>query len=179
MNARLRSTKQADLVGNQVPSKSTTTKIDGAIDPSAMSKSKSKDLTIDSIAQKAGRQADIAGDGATKIATNVIGAIAAAAAEGIDGVASLGSTSMRRVLKERLGNAHRSNRGIQVEVGIREAIVDIELTVVYGFRIPEIAKTIRQRSGSDLLRYAGLLAREINIKVVAIEFPARLYERVP
>ena len=111
--------------------------------------------------------------GITNVGPEVVGAIAGVAAQAVEGVASLGATSLRRTLNERLGNAERQARGVGVEVGRREAIVDINLRVVHGYSIPKIVVEVRYRVADSLLRYAGLVVKDINIRVVGMEFPAK------
>ena len=116
--------------------------------------------------------------GTTNIQPEVIGAIAGVAAQAVEGVASLGTTSLRRTLSERLGGAERRSRGVEVEVGIREAILDINLRVVYGHSIPAVVVAVRRGVAERLLTLAGLVAKEINVRVVGLEFPARMPGRV-
>ena len=116
--------------------------------------------------------------GTTNIEAEVIGTIAGVAAQSVDGVASLGTTSLRRTIRERLGGAERRARGVEVEVGKREVILDINLRVVYGHSIPHTVVSVRQVVADRLLRLCGLEAKEINVKVTGIGFPARLPGRV-
>jgi len=116
--------------------------------------------------------------GTTNIEAEVIGAIAGVSAQAVQGVASLGTTSLRRTLRERLGAAERKARGVEVEVGTREAILDINLTVVYGYSIPSIVVQVRQNVADRLLNLCGLISKEINIRVIGIDFPGRMPGRV-
>jgi uncharacterized alkaline shock family protein YloU len=92
------------------------------------------------------------------------------AAKEVEGVASVGKGTVRRMLAERLGGAEGKARGVQVEVGAIEAIVDLSLNVVYGFNIPKIIATVRSKVASRLFDLAGLDAKEINVHIVGIEF---------
>ena len=116
--------------------------------------------------------------GMTNIQPEVIGAIAGVAAQAVDGVASLGTTSLRRTLSERLGGAERRARGVEVEVGTREAILDISVRVAYGHSIPAVVATVRKAVAARLLTLCGLVAKEINVRVVGMEFPDRMPGRV-
>ena len=82
--------------------------------------------------------------GETRINEEVIGAIAGVAAREIAGVSSLGTRSIRRTVAERVAGTEKRARGVEVEAGRREAIVDIELRVVYGFSIPEAVISVRR-----------------------------------
>ena len=116
--------------------------------------------------------------GMTNIQPEVIGAIAGVATQSIDGVASLGTTSLRRTLSERLGGAERRARGVEVEVGTREAILDISVRVAYGHSIPTVVAAVRRAVAANLLTLCGLVAKEINVRVVGMEFPDRMPGRV-
>ena len=116
--------------------------------------------------------------GQTEIDDDVIGAIAGIAAREIEGVASLGANSIRRAISERVGGDERQSRGVGVEAGHREAILDIDLRVIYGFSIPEIVMKVRQNVARRVLEMCGLVAKEININVTSIEFTDKLPTRV-
>ncbi len=111
--------------------------------------------------------------GETSIDDEVIASVAGVAAQEVEGVASLGRTSVRRSVAEALGTAERRARGVEVEVGKKEAIVDLALNVIYGFSIPKIVIEVRKKVATRLLEVAGLVAKEINVQVVGIEFPER------
>lgn len=112
--------------------------------------------------------------GETVIEDEVIEAIAGVAATEVKGVASLGTSSIRRTLSERLGGAERRARGVDVEHGKKEAILDITINVVYGFSVPEIVIEVRRNVASRVLELVGLVAKEINVQVAGIEFPERM-----
>ena len=116
--------------------------------------------------------------GETEINDEVIGAIAGVAAREIDGVASLGTNSIRRTIAERLGNAEQRARGVDVEAGRREVILDIDLRIVYGFSLPETVIKVRQNVARHILDLCGLVSKEINVNIVGIEFPDRVPSRV-
>ena len=116
--------------------------------------------------------------GETEINDDVIGAIAGIAAREIEGVASLGANSIRRTISERVGGGERQSRGVEVEAGRREAILDIDLRVIYGFSVPEIVIKVRQNVARRVLEMCGLVTKEININVTSIEFAEKLPTRV-
>ena len=116
--------------------------------------------------------------GETEINDEVIGSIAGVAAREIDGVSSLGTSSIRRTIAERVGGVETRSRGVGVEAGRREAILDIDLRVIYGYSIPETVVKVRQNVARRVLEMCGLVAKEININVVGIEFPDRMPGRV-
>ena len=116
--------------------------------------------------------------GVTDINDDVVGAIAGKATREIEGVSSLGTSSIRRSIAERVGGADQRARGVAVEAGKREAILDIELRIIYGFSIPETVVKVRHNVARRVIELCGLVAKEININVVGIEFPDRESSRV-
>lgn len=117
------------------------------------------------------RMEEITVGGTTNIQPEVICAIAGEVAGGVEGVASLGTTSLGRTVRERLGSNERRGRGVEVEVGTREAILGINFRIVYGYSIPAVVATIRKDVAGTLLTLCGLVAKEINVRVVGMEFP--------
>jgi uncharacterized alkaline shock family protein YloU len=117
--------------------------------------------------------------GETIIEDEVVASIVGIAAMEVEGVAHLGKASIRRSLTERLVGAEAKARtGVEVEVGKKEAIVDVTLGVIYGFNIPNIAIDVRKKVASRLLEITGLVAKEINVDVASIEVPAKMVEKV-
>ncbi len=128
--------------------------------------------------QEVAQLGDIRVGGETLIEDEVIGAIAGVAVHEIEGVASLGARSLRRAIAERVGGGEEKARGVEVEAGSREAILDLDLRVIYGFSIPEVVIKIRQLVAQRVLEMAGLITKEININVVGMEFPDKAPGRV-
>jgi uncharacterized alkaline shock family protein YloU len=116
--------------------------------------------------------------GETSINDDVIASIVGVAAKEVEGIASLGTPSVRRSLAERIGGAQTRARGVGVEAGKREAILDISVSVVYGFNIPRVVIELRKTVATRLLELAAIVAKEINVKVTAIEFPERMPGRL-
>ena len=116
--------------------------------------------------------------GETNINDEVIGVIAGIAAREIEGVASLGTSSFRRAVAERVGGREQGARGVGVEAGRREAILDINIKVVYGCSIPDTVIQVRRCVASKVLELCGLITKEININVVGLEFPQKPAGRV-
>ena len=112
--------------------------------------------------------------GATIIEDEVVAEIIGLAAKEVEGVVNLGKSSIRRKLTGHLpGAQEKTSRGVGVEVGEKEAIVELDLDVLYGFNIPEVVNEVRKKVASRLLEITGLVAKEINVHVIGIEFPKK------
>jgi len=112
--------------------------------------------------------------GETSIDDEVVAAITGMAAKEVEGVSKLGSRSLRRTVAERVAGANDHARGVEVEAGRKEAILDLEMRVLYGFSVPEIVIKVRQLVAQRVLQLLGLVTKEINIRVVGIDFPDRM-----
>ena len=110
--------------------------------------------------------------GITEIEGRVIAAIAGHVAENIEGVASIGKSGIVRAVTSILASeATEKASGVDVEAGRRESILDINLTVTYGYSIPNIVKEVREAVAKEIFDHVGLVAKEINVVVTSIEFP--------
>lgn len=112
--------------------------------------------------------------GTTTIADTVVSTIAGLATKEIQGVNGLGSGASRTVgaLRERIPGAHPNySQGVTVEVGEKQAAVDVSVIVDYGVAIADVASAIRQNVISSVERMTGLQVTEVNITVVDIHLP--------
>lgn len=111
--------------------------------------------------------------GTTTIADSVVAKIAALAAREIDGVARLGgaaSGAIGGVVGAFRSDEHRTD-GVAVEVGERQAAVDLSMTVRYPASIHEIAESVRQTVRQRINSMTGLEVTEVNISVTDLDFP--------
>ncbi|MBW3580442.1 MAG: Asp23/Gls24 family envelope stress response protein [Actinobacteria bacterium] len=107
--------------------------------------------------------------GRTTIADAVVAKIAGIAAREIAGVHNMGSGTARAVgaLRERLPGAARSSitQGVNVEVGERQAAVDVDIVCEYGVRIVDVANAVRRNITERIEDMTGLEVTEVNIAV--------------
>ena len=108
--------------------------------------------------------------GKTAIADSVVAKIAGLACREIDGVHEMGTGLSRRlgVLKDKLpvgGSQPSAARGVQVEVGERQAAVDLDIVVVYGASIVDVANAVRENVIGRVEAMTGLEVTEVNVTV--------------
>lgn len=139
-----------------------------------MDESKIKEHEMGDRLEELERVEEIMVGGETSIDDEVIAAIAGVAAQEVEGVASMGSTSIRRSLSKTFGRTEKRSSGVEVEHGKKEAIVDLTIHVIYGFNIPNMIINVRKNVAIRLLDLCGLVAKEINVSVAGIEFPDRM-----
>jgi uncharacterized alkaline shock family protein YloU len=111
--------------------------------------------------------------GVTKVEATVIAAIVGHVARTIQGVARLGNPRgiLRAVADTVRTEASARAIGVDVEAGRREVILDLDVVVLYGFRIPTVVQEIRETVAKEVYDQIGLVAKEVNVDVVTIEFP--------
>ncbi|MGW7576445.1 Asp23/Gls24 family envelope stress response protein [Streptomyces sp. NPDC054765] len=121
------------------------------------------------MAEFAERGSRNAGDlGRTTIADGVVAKIAFLAAGEVAGVHALGSGFARSVgaLRKRVpGGGATTPHGVKVEVGEKQAAVDLDVIVDYGEIIPAVGKAVRENVISAVERMTGLEVVEVNIAV--------------
>lgn len=106
--------------------------------------------------------------GRTAIADTVVSKIAGLAAREISGVHDLGGGAARAVgaLRERIpGSRTNHSQGVSVEVGERQAAVDLDIVAEYGVAIADLAAAIRRNVISSVEQMTGLEVTEVNITV--------------
>jgi uncharacterized alkaline shock family protein YloU len=122
------------------------------------------------------RLADDTSQGRTTIAASVVQKIAGIAAREISGVHSMGGGVSRAfgAIRERIpgGGAGAANiAGVQVEVGEKQAAVDLDIVVEYGVSIVELARAVRRNVITAVELMTGLEVIEVNIAVNDIHLP--------
>ncbi|MDR7303197.1 Asp23/Gls24 family envelope stress response protein [Haloactinomyces albus] len=122
------------------------------------------------------RLADETSQGKTTIAASVVQKIAGIAAREISGVYAMGGGVSRAfgALRERIpGGSGTSNvSGVQVEVGEKQAAIDLDIIVEYGVSIVDLARAVRRNVINSVERMCGLEATEVNIAVNDIHLPS-------
>jgi len=112
--------------------------------------------------------------GRTSIADSVVAKIAGVAARDVSGVSSLGGGAARAVgaIRERIpGSRTNHGQGVSVEVGERQAAVDVDLVAEYGVAIHDLAASIRRNVIAAVERMTGLQVTEVNIAITDVHLP--------
>ncbi|MFD9421982.1 MULTISPECIES: Asp23/Gls24 family envelope stress response protein [unclassified Streptomyces] len=111
--------------------------------------------------------------GTTVIADTVVSTIAGIAVRETDGVHALGGGASRAMgaMKDKVSRSNDPGRGVKVEVGKKQAAVDVDIVVEYGTLILETAKRIRVHVTDAVETMTGLEVVEINIKVLDVYVP--------
>jgi uncharacterized alkaline shock family protein YloU len=111
--------------------------------------------------------------GSTTIADVVVTKVASIAAREVSGVYELGGGVSRAVgsITHRVGIGDERTQGLSVEVGEREAAVDVTVIVEYGESIPKVSEAIRENVIRRIEGITGLSVTEVNVAVNDLYFP--------
>lgn len=123
--------------------------------------------TLDTTTDQSGSDL-VSEDGRTTIADTVVSKIAGIAAREVAGVHALGGGTARAVgaLRERIpGSSTNHSQGVAVEVGERQAAIDIQLVAEYGVSLADLASGIRRNVIASIERMTGLEVTEVNVDI--------------
>jgi uncharacterized alkaline shock family protein YloU len=107
--------------------------------------------------------------GRTSIADSVVRKIAGIATREVSGVYELGTGGTRAFgsIRQRIPGSAGPNvaQGVAVEVGERQAAIDLDVVVEYGVSIVDLSHAIRRNVIASVERMTGLEVTEVNIAV--------------
>lgn len=113
--------------------------------------------------------------GKTAVADTVVAKVAGIATRELPGVYAMGAGMARAfgVVRDRLpgGTTTSITQGVTVEVGERQAAIDLDLVVEYGISIPDLAEGVRRNVINAVERMCGLEVTEVNITIGDVHLP--------
>lgn len=134
-----------------------------------------KQASIASDAGETAAERRSADGGTVNIDQGVVQKIAGIACREISGVHAMGVSTSRAfgAVRERIPGSSGPNvaQGVGVEVGEREAAVDLDIVVDYGVSIPDLARSIQRNVKQAVGRMTGLEVVEVNISVDDLYLP--------
>lgn len=104
--------------------------------------------------------------GNVKISEEVVAIVAGIAATEVPGVAGM-SGGLAGGIAEMLGRKNLS-KGVKVEVGEKEAAIDLYIIVEYGCRIPDVSWEIQEKVKKAVESMTGLNVIEVNIHIQGV-----------
>ncbi|MDO0926646.1 Asp23/Gls24 family envelope stress response protein [Streptomyces sp. TG1A-8] len=140
------------------------------------------DTGVSALKGRTGANAPAETRGRTAIADGVVAKIAGMAAREVPGIHNLGAGMARAfgAVRERVpGGGGGVTRGVKVEVGERQAAVDLDVVVEYGVSIVDVAGGVRSNVISAVERMTGLEVVEVNITVDDVHLPDEEEETQP
>lgn len=106
--------------------------------------------------------------GNIQIAPEVIEVIAGLATIEVEGVAGM-SGGFAGGIAELLGRKNLS-KGVKVEVGQKEAAVDVSIIIEYGSKIPRVSSDIQRSVKQAIETMTGLDVVEVNVHIHDVHF---------
>ena len=107
-----------------------------------------------------------------KISDDVVAKIAGIAASEVKGVSSMNG-GLAGGISEVFGKKNFA-KGVKVQVGEKEVVIDLFVTVEYGCRIPDIAWEIQNKVKTAVESMTGLTVVEANIHVQSVNMPKEI-----
>ncbi|WP_410649354.1 Asp23/Gls24 family envelope stress response protein [Amycolatopsis sp. cmx-4-54] len=112
--------------------------------------------------------------GKTTISSVVVQKVAGLATREVTGIHALGGGVSRAfgAIRERIpGSGTVTTSGVSVEVGEKQAAIDLDVVVEYGARIVDVARAVRRNVIGQVEQITGLEVIEVNIAVNDIHLP--------
>ena len=107
-----------------------------------------------------------------QIADEVVAIVAGKAVAEAPGVFSMAG-GFAGGISEVFGGKKNLTKGIKVEVGEKEAKIDVNIIVEYGTRIPDVAFDIQNRVKSAVEGMTGLKVTAVNVHVQGVNTDSR------
>ena len=117
--------------------------------------------------------------GQTKISDGVVAKIAGLAAREVEGVHSLLNRGLQQTvvgLARAVARQQNRDAGVLVEVGEKEAAVDVFICAEYGVNIPAVAAAVRNNVVNRVETMTGLIVKEVNVEILDLYFPTEEVE---
>lgn len=106
--------------------------------------------------------------GQVKIAPEVISLIASMAVSEVQGVADL-TAGFTGDMLEKVG-VKSPGKGIKVQLGENEVLIDVYLIVEYGVVIPELAKEVQRKIKLSVETMTGINVTQVNVHIQGVNF---------
>ena len=111
--------------------------------------------------------------GNTTISNSVVSQVAGMAAQEVEGVQMGGGTS-RAVggVLESVRGGSGTTRGVTVEVGEEETVIELSMAIEYGRSVPQVSEAVRTNVIRRVENLLGLRVNEVNITVNDVLLPS-------
>ncbi len=102
--------------------------------------------------------------GVVKISEEVVGVIAGISASEIEGIVGLQPTLTGGITQVVTGKRNVT-KGVKVTVGEQDAIIDMTVGIIYGYKIPETVEKAQKAVREQVETITGLKVSAVNITV--------------
>ena len=107
--------------------------------------------------------------GNVKISVDVIATVASIATNEIKGVAGMSGNALGGIA-DILGGKKSKGKGVKVEISENSCVIDLNIVVDYGVRIPDIAWDVQENVKNSVESMTGMTVTKVNIHVEGINF---------
>ena len=109
-------------------------------------------------------------DGTVSFATDVVATIAGLAANEVEGVASMPSTSsgIADILSRK--SSRNFTKGVRIDIDGNKVAVDVTIIVEYGSPVPDVARSIQENVKKAIETMSGLDVRNVDVHVQGVSF---------
>ena len=109
-------------------------------------------------------------DGTVSFATEVVATIAGLAANEVEGVASMPSSSGGIAEKFSRKSSRNFSKGVRVDIEDNKVAVDVTIIVEYGSPVPDVALNIQENIKKAIETMSGLDVRSVDVHVQGVSF---------
>ena len=103
------------------------------------------------------------------ISDEVVAQIAGKAAQDVKGVSGMSANGIGEMVGIK-------TKGIKVQVGAKDTVIDVSITVEYGTRIPDIAWEVQNKVKTEVETMTGLNVVAVNVHVQGVSMPKKKNE---
>ena len=104
--------------------------------------------------------------GTVQIADDVVAMVAGIAATEIDGVSAMAG-NITNELMSKVG-MKKLTKGVRVDVIGKKVVVDLAVTMKYGYHIPATCQKVQAKVKSAVENMTGLNCTDVNIRIVGV-----------
>ena len=105
--------------------------------------------------------------GTVQIADDVVAMVASIAATEIDGVSAMAG-NITNELMSKVG-MKKLTKGVRVEVIGKRVVVDLAVTLKYGYNIPATCQKVQARVKNAIENMTGLKVEYVNVRIVTVQ----------
>ena len=105
--------------------------------------------------------------GAVQIADDVVAMVAAIAAMEIDGVSAMAG-NITNELMSKVG-MKKLTKGVRVEVIGKRVVVDLAVTMKYGYNIPATSQKVQMKVKNAIENMTGLKVEYVNVRIAGVQ----------
>lgn len=105
--------------------------------------------------------------GTVQIADDVVAMVAAIAAMEIDGVSAMAG-NITNELMSKVG-MKKLTKGVRVEVIGKRVVVDLAVTMKYGYNIPATSQKVQMKVKNAIENMTGLKVEYVNVRIAGVQ----------